>query len=1085
MSASIKLVDKLEGVENFHAWKYRIGLILEENDLARFVKEVLPEPDDAAEKAKHQKDTIRAKIIIADSIKDHMIPYVSSKNTLKEMFDALTRLYEGKNINQKMNLRTQLKNTRMQKEEMIQEYFSRISEFKEQLESIGDSIDEDKLIMTALNGLTRPWDAFIQTICARKEKLKFDSLWEEYIQEETRVTNREALLARDDDQALDTHTKGGRKKPYFQKETHKEPQQSNKFNYKESHPRRFQKRGQRKERDYSSVQCYHCDKMGHIAKFFLARREEYKRKHKRLHAHVVEDEEPPSKMIREQIKDHVLISSLSGSVTPGEDTWLIDSGASKHMTGQRNILSCISEKKFSQKVTLGDDYQYPIKGVGESNHKLNSRNSLKMKDVLYVLGLKKNLLSISDLEKKGFGVSFIDGEVLMWAKGETLNEAIIIGSEENGLYKLKGHSEAAMTHTIENSCELWHRRLAHINYKALPYICKVITGLPELKGDHKGVCNGCAQGKNIKNPFPKRDNKTKGVLELIHSSVCGPMPPSSIRGYAYYVSFIDDYSRKTWIYLLKTKDEVFSKFKKFKALIENLSEKKIKILKSDNGGEYTSKEFVIFCKDVGIKRELTTPYNPQQNGVVERKNRTILEAVKTMIHDQVLPMCLWAEAAMATVYVQNRLSHSALGLKTSEEMFTGKKPKVSHFKIFGCPVFIHIPKEKRNKLDPSGKNGIFVGYCEVSKAFRIYIPGQHHIEINRDVTFDEDAALKKSKIYQLEEVYEEEPVIPNTAMREVPRAAEPVREVVTSPDEKLLEDHDIVEVQEPPQMTILHKRKTTWAREIIQDGEKYGVPQGTTRQVKRPNPFSSYTSLMCDLLEEEPTCFEEAIQRKEWADAMTEEYQSIMKKKVWEMVPRPKNKDVVSSRWLFKIKHAADGSIEKYKARFVTRGFSQKEGIDYEETFTHVARYTSIRTIIALATKMKWKLHQMDVKTSFLNGVIEEEVYIEKPQGFEVEDRKSHLCRLKKALYRLKQAPRAWYGRIGSFLTSLGFTKSKADSNLYFKIMNNEPVILLLYVDDLFLTGEENLIIECKRRLASKFEMKDLGLMHYFLGLEV
>jgi hypothetical protein len=255
--------------------------------------------------------------------------------------------------------------------------------------------------------------------------------------------------------------------------------------------------------------------------------------------------------------------------------------------------------------------------------------------------------------------------------------------------------------------------------------------------------------------------------------------------------------------------------------------------------------------------------------------------------------------------------------------------------------------------------------------------------------------------------------------------------------------------------------------------------------VKIPKPFSSYMALMCDLLEEEPTCFEEVIQRKEWVDAMTEEYQSIMKNEVWEIVPRPKNKYVVSSRWLFKIKHATDGSIEKYKAIFFARGFFQKEGIDYEETFAHVARYTLIRTIIALIAKMKWKLHQMDVKTTFLNGVIEEEVYIEQPQGFEVEDRKSHVCILKKALYGLKQAPRAWYGHIDSFLTSLGFTKSKEDSNLYFKIMNNEPIILLLYVDDLFLTGEEMLVTKCKKRLSSEFEMKDLGLMHYFLGLEV
>jgi hypothetical protein len=399
------------------------------------------------------------------------------------------------------------------------------------------------------------------------------------------------------------------------------------------------------------------------------------------------------------------------------------------------------------------------------------------------------------------------------------------------LHKLKGHSEAAMTHTIENPCELWHKRLAHINYKALPYICKVVTGLPELKVDHEGICNGCAQGKNIKNPFPKRDNKAKGVLELIHLDVSGPMPSSSISGYVYYVSFIDDYSFKTWLYLLKSKDEVFSKFKEFKALIENLFERKIKILRSDNGGEYTSKEFVNFCKDVGIKRELTTPYNPQQNGVVERKNRMIKEAMKTMIHDQDLPVCLWAEVAMTIVYVQNRLSHSALGFKTSEEMFTEKKPEVSHLKIFGCPVFIHIPKEKRNKLESSGKKGIFVGYCEVSKAFRIYIPGHRHIEINKDVTFDEDASLKKSRKCQLEEVYEEEPVIPRVAesVREVLRAAKLVREVVTSPEEEIPEDHDMVEFQEPPQMTILHKRKLAWARELIQDGEKDGVPQGTTR----------------------------------------------------------------------------------------------------------------------------------------------------------------------------------------------------------------------------------------------------------------
>jgi hypothetical protein len=293
----------------------------------------------------------------------------------------------------------------------------------------------------------------------------------------------------------------------------------------------------------------------------------------------------------------------------------------------------------------------------------------------------------------------------------------------------------------------------------------------------------------------------------------------------------------------------------------------------------------------------------------------------------------------------------------------------------------------------------------------------------------------------------------------------------------------MIESQEPPQMTISHKRKSSWAREFIQDGEKYGAPEGTMRQSKKPKPFSIYMALMCDLIEKEPTCFEETIQKKEWVDAMRKEYQSIIKNDVWEIVPIPKNKDVVSSKWIYKIKHVADGSIEKHKARSVARGFSQKEG--YEETFFHVAKYTSIRTIIALATKMKWKLHHIDVKTTFLNGVIEKEVYIEKPQGFEVEDRKTHVCKLKKAMYEYKQAPRAWYGRIGSFLTSLGFTKNKVDSNLYFKVMNDEPIIFLLCVDDLFLTTKENLITDCKKKLATEFEMKYLDPVHYFLGLEV
>jgi transposase InsO family protein len=192
-----------------------------------------------------------------------------------------------------------------------------------------------------------------------------------------------------------------------------------------------------------------------------------------------------------------------------------------------------------------------------------------------------------------------------------------------------------------NPSELWHRRFAHLHYKSLPVVSKMVTGLPKIQAELDGVCKTCAQGKNVKHSFPNySDSRAKGVLDIVHSDVCGPMSTASLSGYVYYVSFIDDYSRKTWIYLLKAKNEAFGKFKEFKALVENLAERKIKTLRSDNGGEFTSEEFKEYCKEVGIKRELSTPYNPQQNGIAERKNRTIMEAIKAMIHDQDLPMHL-------------------------------------------------------------------------------------------------------------------------------------------------------------------------------------------------------------------------------------------------------------------------------------------------------------------------------------------------------------------------------------------------------------------------------------------------------------
>ena len=276
-----------------------------------------------------------------------------------------------------------------------------------------------------------------------------------------------------------------------------------------------------------------------------------------------------------------------------------------------------------------------------------------------------------------------------------------------------------MVHDNISLCELWHRRFAHLHYRALPALRKMVIGLPELQVEHDGICRGCALGKNAKGSFPSSDSRSKGILDLVHSDGSGLMIVSSLVGFLYYMVFIDDFSHKTWIYFMKNMDEVFNRFKEFWAQVENLTWKQIKVLKSDIGGEYTSKDFSDFYKEAGIKRKLTVPYNHQQNGVAERKNWSIVEAAKAMIHDQDLTMFSWVEPSNTTIYVENRSPHRILGDKTPEEAFTGVKPEVSHLRIFGCPMYIRVPKEKRSKLEPSRKKGTFVGYNGTSKAYKI------------------------------------------------------------------------------------------------------------------------------------------------------------------------------------------------------------------------------------------------------------------------------------------------------------------------------------------------------------------------------
>jgi hypothetical protein len=208
-----------------------------------------------------------------------------------------------------------------------------------------------------------------------------------------------------------------------------------------------------------------------------------------------------------------------------------------------------------------------------------------------------------------------------------------------------------LIHNSDNLCELWHRRLGHLHNRALSIMREIVTSLPEFNIEQQGVCRGFALGNNVKVAFPSNKSRSKEILDLVHLDVSGLLSVASLQRSSYYVTFIDDFSRKAWIFFRKIKDEVFSWFREFRAQVENHTRMNIKVLKSNNGGEYTSNDFEYFYKSEGIKRELTISYNPQQNGVVERKNRSIISSAKAMVHDQELPMFLWEEACNKIVYV--------------------------------------------------------------------------------------------------------------------------------------------------------------------------------------------------------------------------------------------------------------------------------------------------------------------------------------------------------------------------------------------------------------------------------------------------
>ena len=713
------------------------------------------------------------------------------------------------------------------------------------------------------------------------------------------------------------------------------------------------------------------------------------------------------------------------------------------------------------------------KGIGTIKLKIHDGTIRILEDVRYVPDLTKNLISVGVLDSKGYRVT-MEGGVLKVVRGALV---AMKGTRQGDLYFLDGSTvtgrvavstSSSSEDDASDTSKLWHMRLGHVGEKALQGLVK--QGL--LKGAKTGkleFCEHCVLGKQTRIKFGTAIHRTKGILAYVHTDVWGPSKNASLGGKHYFVSFIDDFSRRVWIYTMKHKDEVLDIFLTWKKMIETQTGRRIKKLRSDNGGEYTSDPFFEVCQNAGIVRHFTVPGTPQQNGVAERMNRTLVEKVRCMLSQSGLSKAFWGEALNYARHLVNRLPTAVLDGKTPMEVWSGVPvTDYDQLRIFGCPAYFHVTE---SKLDPRAKKAIFLGFSDGVKGYRLWCPESKKVLIRRDVTFDESVMLKQSDPQQNEEALKKSVQV---EFETPAKTSQPINHPEEVSEDSSEESSDENEDPEAPQQS-----------------EPIAIRKGK-RVTKQPSWMTDMVAYALPIIEDNVPCtFKEAVHNAEsvkWKEAMDEEIGSLHKNQTWELVQLPKGKKAIGCKWVYTKKEGIPGRDNiRFKARLVAKGYAQKEGIDYNEVFSPVVKHASIRILLALVAQFDLELAQLDVKTAFLHGDLEEEIYMSQPDGFKIAGKENWACKLNKSLYGLKQSPRQWYKRFDRFMMETEYTRSQFDHCVYFrKLPDGSFIYLLLYVDDMLIASTSKVEIDkLKAQLAREFEMKDLGEAKKVLGMEI
>ena len=1044
MNQDFVRLDRLDGT-NFTRWQDKMKFLLTTMKVSYVLDEnlaAIPPPTEndtealKQQRTKREEDELLCRGHILNTLSDRLYDLYTPLKSPKEIWDALEAKYKTEKIGTDKFLTLQYFEFEMKDNISVMDQMHDLQVLVGKLADLKVLIPESIQVGAIIAKLPPSWNNYRKKLLHMTEELTLEKIGKHIrIEEENRIRDGVFPVTN-----VNNVTSGSKRK-------HNQNQ-----NFKAN--KKAKTVVAPKSNDKKNRACYNCGKMGHYKR--ECRAPPKQTKGTSANANMIEAEEMQEIIAMVSELQIGMITDLHMAITETKTSdWWFDSGATVHVCNNKDLFKTYKEVADQQEVIMGNGNGAKVLGKGSVEIQFTSNKRLTLTNVLHVPDIKKNLVSASILCKSGVK-SVLEADNLILSKN-----GVFVGKGYacNGMFKLSINEIKEHSAYTVDSLSLWHARLGHLNYRSLKYMSK--HGLISVTNNDFDKCEICIQAKITKKPFPSVE-KNSELLDLVHSDICELNGVLTRGGKRYFITFIDDFSKYTRVYLLRNKDEAFDMFKRYKSEVENQKNRKIKILRSDRGGEYFSTEFSTFCEEHGIVHQQTAPYTPQQNGLAERKNRTLVDMVNSMLLNAKLPLNLWGEALLSACHLHNRITSRKTKV-SPYELWNGRKPNLGYLKVWGCIAFYRVPDPKRTKLGPRALRSVFVGYAENSKAYRLLDLSSNSIVESRDVEFIENKFKDDT----------------NTSQSTIPDISQKPMDV---PTPFINNKRKVVEEQTEVRRTKRIRKEKNFGPDFISSQAIAFLTEGTREEVTNKIPIVLN-------IEDDPKTYKEAVTSRDsafWKEAINDEMDSILSNNTWVLVNLPQGSKPIGCKWVFRRKRNNDGSVQTFKARLVAKGFRQKEGIDFFDTYAPVARITSIRVLIALSSIYQLHIHQMDVKTAFLNGELNEEVYMEQPEGFVLPGNENKVCKLTKSLYGLKQAPKQWHEKFDSVILQNGFAYNGADKCIYSKFTKKYGVIICLYVDDLliFSTNMEG-IQDTKEYLTSRFKMKDLNEVDTILGIKV